>query len=205
METMKKLIAPLALILIPTLCFSVTLSNSQYQAILDRLQKDKEALEKQDKKWNSLRKADPKVEYKVEKDALVVEKITIPVENDNPLEYSNNFTVIVRTSSEGFFPLRLRLWGGGVMYKQAATLLTSSKMIYAADVRLAFKFIGIAPIPIKYLNGFGFNALVGLQGFGLSLSWDLPWRIVSSTSIHFGYGWTYKMVPQFSAGISLNF
>lgn len=206
---MKKILFCILILLFSLQSYArnISVPEDVYNSIYDQLRKDEAALIKDDKKWEAIRSKDtvPKIEYTVQDDKLVVEKITVPVSDDNPLVFINNFEVIMKNSAEGFFPLKLRLWAGGVRHKQAATLSTSSKTIFSADARLGIKLIGLSPIPIKYFNGFGLNALVGLQGFGCSLSWDLPFKVLSSTSIHLGYGFTYKLIPQYSLGVSLNF
>jgi hypothetical protein len=179
---------------------NVTLTQDQYNKIIDRLKEDKELLQKNDAKWDKLRKQAPSIEYKVDNVQVVIEKITIPVDKDTPLEYVSNFKVILKNQTEGFFPLRFRLYGG-IDLSQGTN---GSAVAYQPDAKFAVKIFGLKPLPLSIVQDFGVNAMIGIHGFGFSLSYDLP-KPIANTAVHAFYGYTYKMVQIYGFGISVNF
>lgn len=182
---------------VPLLAQNVTLSRQQYKTIIDRLEKDKEIIQKNDAKWDELRKQIPEVEYKVTEGGVVVERIMIPIKDDNPLEYQSDFTVVMKAKTEGFFPLKLRLYGGVEVQPKIGETIEP-------DVKLAIKLLGFRPLRVPVLENFGFNAMAGVRGFGASLSYDLP-APVANTAVHAYFGTSYKWEQRIGMGISLNF
>lgn len=198
-QSMKKIFILLicVFISIPLAARNITLSEQQYKTIIDRLEKDKDIMQKNDAKWNDLRKQVPEVEYKVTDGGVVVEKITIPIKDDNPLEYQSDFTVVMKTKTEGFFPLKLRLYGGVEVQPKIGETIEP-------DVKLAIKLLGFRPLRVPILENFGFNAMAGVRGFGASLSYDLP-APIANTAVHAYFGTSYKWEQRIGMGISLNF
>jgi len=194
---MKKIIIFLSLIFMSSVAFARFISEEQYQQILKRFEEDKQLFLKNDDKWNKLRKQIPQIKYKQTDSGIVVEKILIPVENDNPLEYISEFKVIISNRQEGYFPLKLRFYGGvenpDIIGEKIKT-----------DIKLGIKLIGLNPLNVPILKNFGLNALVGFNGFGGSISYDLP-KPVANTSIHFFMGTSYTWNYIMGIGIALNF
>lgn len=199
---MKKILFCILILLFSLQSYArnISVPEDVYNSIYDQLRKDETALIKDDKKWEAIRSKDtvPKIEYTVVDDKLVVEKITVPVSDDNPLVFINNFEVIMKNSSEGFFPLKLRLYGGLDIPLYSGGKLTP-------DAKLGLKLFGLRGLTQKWIGGLGVNADIGLNGFGGSLSMDLPWKPVSSTSIHVFVGYTYKLKNIMGVGVALNF
>jgi hypothetical protein len=182
---------------VPAFSGNVTLTQEKYKQIIDRLTKDKEIMQKNDDKWDVLRKEIPEINYKVSDEGIVVEKIVIQVKDDNPLEYLNEFKIISKKNDEGFIPLRLRLLGVMQVHPTVGEEIEP-------DVKLAIKLFGLKPLKIPVLQNLGLNVSAGFRGMGGSLSYDLP-KPLANTSIHLFYGTSYKWKDIIGIGLSLNF
>lgn len=196
---MKRLLLLTLLLMFSISAFSgnVTITQEKYKQIVDRLTKDKEIMQKNDDKWDVLRKEIPEIDYKVSDEGIVVEKIIIPVKDDNPLEYMNEFKIISKRNDEGFIPLRLRLLGMMQVHPAIGEEVEP-------DVKLAIKLFGLKPLKIPILQNLGLNVSAGFRGMGASLSYDLPKPLIN-TSIHAFYGISYKWKDIIGIGVSLNF
>jgi len=164
----------------------VVLTNEEAHAIYDRLEKDKNIIIENQKKWESLRKEKPNITYTTKDDNVVYQTITIPVKNDNPLKYETMFDV---RESQSYIPFTLKLVG--IVETQAIT-----------DFKFGIEFFSLSPLKIPI----GLNALVGIKSSGISLSYNLQ-KVFKNTGIHVytGFAYTPRITPSYGLGISLNF
>ena len=172
----------------------ICINEKEIDKIIKQLEDDKKALQEDDAKWAAVRKETPDISYKVDKvnNNLIIEKIRINVPNDNPLEYSTNFSITQR--KEGWFPFELRLIGSvefGIAY-------------FSPDVKLGLKFFGFSPVKIPFLSDLGINAVAGVKSFGIGISYDLP-KPFKNSSLMFYSGYTYTLKQTYGAGFALNF
>lgn len=186
---MKKFVV-LLILLVSSFCYAdIILSDEEYQAVILRLKKDKEIIHKNESQWNSLKTSKPEITYQVLEEQVVIQQITIPINNNKPLIYKVKFKVEKSQPSEKLFPFSLFLCG--MLEKEAPV-----------DSKIGVKLIAIPPL-YKNIN-IGVNGLVGIKSFGSSLSFGLP-KPFKNTALHIYYGYSYKKADVYGVGISLNF
>lgn len=172
----------------------ITLTDKEYDRVIQRLEKDKKIIDSEQLRWDKLRKAIPVIEYEIIENGIVVQKITIPIDIDTPLEYRTTFEVNITKQGETLTPFTFRLVG----------VVETSNI---TDFKLGCKILSLSPFKISYLQMMGLNVLVGIRSFGLSASYDLP-KPFKNTSFHLYYGFDYKLSAAsavYGLGVGLNF
>ena len=176
-----------------TPCLSnVVLTDEEFNSVITQLEQNKKLIKENQDKWNLLRKAIPEIHYQIDND-MIIQKLTIPVEQDNPLEFTNKFTLVKVQKEITFFPFILRLVGG---------LESTNK----ADAKIGLKVFSLAPLSHNHIKNLGMNILGGIKSSAMSISYDLP-QPFANTSIHIYYGFAYNanMNNIVGIGIGLNF
>lgn len=163
----------------------VTLTDKEAEQIYNRLEKDKQIIIQNQKRWEKIRKEKPTIKYET-KDGVVYQTITIPVEDDNPLIYETAFDV---KEPKKYIPLTLKLVG--VIETQSIT-----------DFKFGIEVFSLYPMDIPI----GLNVLAGIKSSGLSISYNLQ-KVFKNTGIHVytGFSYTPPIQPTYGVGISLNF
>jgi hypothetical protein len=188
------------LLSIPSFASDITLSQDETDKLIKQLEADKKTIQMYLNREEKLRKEEPVIYYEFKKGGEVKQKIMIPVENDNPLEYTVNFKVNAY-ENEGWFPMYL--WLGGFAVN---TTLKDAKIQDYADCKFGIKLLSLAPLDKDFIRNLGFNVSIGLRSAGFSLSYKL-FKPFEHTNIHLFYGYAYSTPLQktFGIGVSLNF
>lgn len=176
---------------------NVVLTDSEYEALLQRLKSDKYLLGIENIRWEELKKSKPKITYEVIDDTVVIQTIEIPIYNSKPLIYEVKF-VVEKKENLKWVPWTFQLCG-----MVETNYSVGTKFNVYPDVKLGVRFFSTAPAGIKFLT-LGFNIFVGIRSAGLSLSYSLP-KPLKNTSIHFYVGAAYTAKVAYGLGISLNF
>lgn len=178
----------------------VCFTHEEIEELDKQLELDQNTIKMYQNRENKLRKEEPIIKYDYKKNGEVKQNITIPVENDNPLEYTVKFK-INETGAEGWFPLYL--WLGGFMVN---TTIKDAKVQDYADCKFGVKLLSGAPTGMKFIEDLGFNIAIGLRSAGGTLSYKFP-KPFSHTNLHLFYGIAYSTPIQktFGIGVSLNF
>lgn len=180
-------------IIIPTLVFGdVTLTNEEFDLILTQFEKDKKIISECQSRWDKIRTSVPEVEYQVE-NRLIIQKITIPVENENPLEFKTTFALKEVGKEKKFIPFRLKLVGG-------------VETLNDADVKIGVEFFSLEPLRYEHIKDLSLNFLLGIQSSAISVSYRLP-HPFSNTTIHVYTGIRYdtELSHIVGLGVGLDF
>jgi hypothetical protein len=171
---------------------NVTLSEQDYNRIVDRLKKDRQLFEENDARWDSLRKEIPAISYEVIDSKQILQKIEIRVKDDNPLVYKNFIEINSTPTDDKYFPFSLSLVGG------IETRSTS-------DAKIGLRVFSLEPLQRKHIEKLSLNILFGLKSSAISIGYSLP-KPWSNTTIHVYYGFNYSEISQIvGIGIGLNF
>jgi len=166
------------------------LTDEEYKKVITRLEKDKKIISDNQKKWDTLRKTDPKIIYDVKDDGVVEQSITIPVLNDEPLEYNIKFK-IEKKDTDKIFPMTLFLCG----------MMETKNLV---DCKVGMQIFNFSCLNISALERLRFNVLCGVRSGGISLSYNLS-KPFKNTNIHLYSGTAYTLDVVFGVGISLDF
>jgi len=190
---MKRILIFLFILILgaPLFAKKVCIPEKQYDKIIDQLEDNRQALLEDDLKWEQVRKETPQIDYNVNGNN-VTQKITIPVTDDNPLEYQTEFQII--PLKEGWMPIKFRLLGA----------MDTNFTTFTPDAKLGIKFFSFSPILIPGLQNLGLNVLVGLNSSNISLSYDLP-KPINNSALHIYTGFSYGFDQVYGIGFSLNF
>ena len=188
----------------------VTLSDTEYKALVQRLKNDKIIINTNNKRWEELKTTKPKATYEVLDDYNVKQKIEIPVYSSDPLKYELTFNVDIHKEKLKFFPFSPFLCGTlESTYKKTDTLMSKLKLgetttpEFYPDVKIGVQIFSAKPL-LSFLN-FSFNAMVGMKSSGVSISYTLP-KFMKNTSVHGYMGLNYKTTKTaYGIGISLFF
>ncbi len=188
----------------------VTLSDSEYKSLVQRLKNDKIIINTNNKRWKELRTTKPKATYEVLDNYNVKQKLEIPVFSSDPIKYEIIFNVDIHKEKLKFFPFAPFLCGTlESTYRKTDTLMGKLKLSEATtpefypDVKIGVQIFSAKPL-LSFLN-FSFNAMVGMQSSGISVSYTLP-KFMKNTSVHGYMGLNYKTTKTaYGIGISLFF
>lgn len=182
-----------SIIFISSIAFSeTTLTDQQYEVVLQQLKRDRVIINENNIRWHSLRTSKPEVEYTVGDDnKVIVQKITIPISGTTPLVYQMKFEVTPPVKPTSFIPLKFFLCG----------MLETTTL---ADAKLGLQVFSLSPLKWSYVSNISANVLVGVRSFGTSVSYTLP-KPMHNTSIHVYSGFSYQFKKVFGVGVSLNF
>lgn len=170
-------------------CFS----NEELKRITERLDKDKKIIQWQSKRWEELVNTIPEIDYIVEPNDIIIQKIKFKIKEDAPLEYELKIKIQYDTEKKEFFPFTFNLCG---MIEPA--LETKS------DIKLGIQFLSLAPLSSDSFNKFGMHLLLGAQSSGISISYKLS-DFLPNTRLHVYSGISYTNNMSYGIGLSLNF
>ena len=176
---------------------NVVLTDSEYDALLQRLKSDKYLLNIENIRWEELKKSKPKITYEIIDDTVVIQTIEIPIYNSKPLIYEVKF-IVEKKENLKWVPWTFQLCG-----TVETNYSIGNKFNVYPDVKLGVRFFSTAPAGIKFLT-IGFNVFIGIRSAGLSMSYSLP-KPLKNTSIHVYVGVAYTAKVAYGLGISLNF
>lgn len=171
----------------------VCLTDQEYSAVIEQLEKDQKNFILDQKRWEVLRATTPHVIYNVIDGNVVIQSITIPIDGDTPLTYESQFRIIEEQNITSFFPFTFRLVG----------MIETTSIV---DIKLGITVFSLAPFAKKYISNIDFNVLGGIQSSGISVAYRLP-APFRNTALHIYYGVAYNttLTNVVGAGISLNF
>ena len=207
---MKRKLNNILLLLIPLLsCIplfaEVVLTDAEYKALMTRLKNDKTIITTDNKRWNDLKTSKPKIDYEVQDDAVVIQKVEIPVYAAASLKYEVKFKIELKKTTAKFFPWTFFLCG---TVESVYKFGNGETFKVYPDIKLGVQFFSLKPLNDNL--GLGLNVMVGVQSIGGSLSYTFP-KVLKNTSIHVYLGLNYKSVVDksprmgYGLGISLNF
>ena len=111
-RTIKSLATSIILILVALPLFAqVLLTDEEYGHILQRIEDDQKIIDENNKRWQKLKKSEPKIDYKVKDGKLVIQNIEIPVHEAKPLKYEVEFEVLLTEEEPKWFPFKFFLCG----------------------------------------------------------------------------------------------
>jgi len=183
----------------------VVLTDAEYKALVQRLKNDREIINITNQRWNDLKTSKPKIDYEIQEDSVVIQRVEIPVRATNPLKYEVKFKIELSKQKPKFFPWTFFLCG---TVESTYKLKNGETFKVYPDVKLGVQFFSLKPL-MENLN-LGFNVMVGIQSIGGSISYTIP-KVLKNTSVHLYFGLNYKSVAAkdprmaYGLGISLNF
>lgn len=184
----NKYLILLLVLLFPFICFAdVTLSDEAYTKIINRLKKDKVIIEEEQLRWAKLKTAQPKINYTVAENKIIIQTIEIPVYKSKPLTYEIQFEVTAPEQESSLIPLNIFL--AGIIE------------IQGIDAKLGVQFLNIEKVSTYPI---GLNIMVGVKSFGGSISYSLK-KPFDNTMLHVYIGKTYDLQSSYGVGLSLNF
>jgi len=207
-----RLLSSLIFILLGIPLFAnVVLTDSEYDALLQRLKNDKILLANENIIWEELKKSKPKITYEIINDNVVIQTVEIPIYKNKPIIYEVKF-LIEKKEDLKWVPWTFQLCGMAETtftnkdkskYDILPYLKVGDKFNIYPDFKIGVRFFSTLPLGIKYF-AFGFNVFVGIKSSGFSLSYSLP-KPLKNTSIHLYIGIDYTAKLAYGIGISLNF
>lgn len=149
---------------------TVNIPIDEYEEILTILDRNAEIIKKQEERLNNLRTEKPSVEYMITDNGIVIQKIQINVQDDNPLVYRNLIAIELVEHDTTWFPFKPMLVGG---------IETQSK----TDIKFGIQCISLRPLSQEHLKHISANVLIGINSSAVSISYTLP-KPLQNTSIH---------------------
>ena len=183
------------LIILPIKAFpEVCLTDEEAIRITQRLEKDKQIIKWQAKRWKDLVNTTPKINYKVlDNNQILIQTIEFKIKHDTPLIYETKSKINIEDVLENkYFPITPSLVG----------ILETGTEGYG-DAKFGIEVFSFSPMK-KEIQKFSLHALIGIQSSGISVSFKI-FEFLKNTRIHLYSGLTYTANKTFGTGISLNF